>query len=76
MLHIQKILLFLIFKFLNQNIMNTEKLTQLEQEVEKNELLEEFQVEELEQRFEMRVTWFDEGPQTPGSSQGTVTIGL
>ena len=54
--------------------MNTEKLNQLEQEVEKDDLLEEFQVEELEQRFEMRITWFDNGPQTPGSSQGTVTI--
>ena len=56
--------------------MNTEKLTQLEQEVEKNELLEEFQMEELEQRFEMKAKWFDEGPQEPGSSQGTWTIPL
>ena len=54
--------------------MNTEKLTQLEQEVEKDELLEEFQVEELEQRFEMRVTWFDDTPQTPGSVQVSGTV--
>ncbi len=56
--------------------MNTEKLTQLEQEVEKNELLEEFQMEELEQRFEMRIHWFDNQPQTPGTVQGGTSIDL
>ena len=34
--------------------MNAENFTQLNQEVEKNELLESFQMEELEQRFEMK----------------------
>ena len=34
--------------------MNAENFTQLDQEVEKNELLENFQMEELEQRFEMK----------------------
>ena len=34
--------------------MNAENFTQLDQEVEKNELLESFQMEELEQRFEMK----------------------
>lgn len=33
--------------------MNTEKLSQEEKELEKVELLEDFQMEELEQRFEM-----------------------
>lgn len=56
--------------------MNAENFSLEEMEIEKNELLEEFQMEELEQRFEMRVTWFDDGPQTPGTSQGTVTISL
>lgn len=42
--------------------MNTEKLTQLEQEIEKNELLEEFQMEELEQRFEMTAAIEDGNP--------------
>jgi hypothetical protein len=54
--------------------MNPEKLSQEEKELEKIELLNEFQMEELEQRFEMRITWFDEGPQTPGSTQATMTI--
>lgn len=54
--------------------MNTEKLTQLEQEVEKNELLEEFQVEELEQRFEMRQSWFDV-LSTPQPSPTPTSIG-
>lgn len=39
--------------------MNTEKLTQEEKELEQVELLEEFQIEELEQRFEMG--WFKNG---------------
>ena len=56
--------------------MNTEKLTQLEQEVEKNELLEEFQMEELEQRFEMKIHWLEEHPQEPGSSTGQVGFDL
>ncbi|BFO68096.1 hypothetical protein [Chryseobacterium sp. KCF3-3] len=42
--------------------MNAKKIIKLEQEKEKNELLEEFQVEELEQRFEMRLNWFDGQP--------------
>jgi len=53
--------------------MNTEKLVLLEKEMEKNELLEEFQMEELEQRFEMKVKWFDGGNQTPGSVQTGAT---
>jgi serine/threonine protein kinase HipA of HipAB toxin-antitoxin module len=69
---------FIIFEkqFKKINIMNAENFSLEEMEIEKNELLEEFQMEELEQRFEMRVTWFDDGPQTPGTSQGTVTISL
>ena len=42
--------------------MNAENFTQLNQEVEKNELLESFQMEELEQRFEMKA-WIS-GEQT------------
>ena len=38
------------------------------------ELLNDFQMEELEERMEMEVQWFDNGPQTPGSTQGTMTI--
>lgn len=41
------------------------------------ELLNDFQMEELEERFEMDETagrWFDTGPQTPGSVQVTHTV--
>ena len=34
--------------------MKTENFTQLDQEIEKNDLLENFEMEELEQRFEMK----------------------
>ena len=56
--------------------MNTEKLSQEEKELEKVELLNEFQMEELEQRFEMRIHWFDNQPQTPGSGQLGTSIDL
>lgn len=42
------------------------------------ELLNDFQMEELEERFEMDETagrWLDPGPQTPGSAQVTVLSG-
>ncbi len=43
------------------------------------ELLNDFQMEELEERFEMddaagRIKWFDGTPQTPGTSQTGVII--
>lgn len=42
------------------------------------ELLNDFQMEELEERFEMDETtgrWLDPGPQTPGTVQVTVLSG-
>ncbi len=56
--------------------MNTKKLSQEEKELEKVELLNEFQMEELEQRFEMRIHWLEEHPQEPGSSTGQVGFDL
>lgn len=53
--------------------MNTERLSQEEKELEKVELLNEFQMEELEQRFEMSAV--DDGVSLGGDPQpGTVPI--
>lgn len=52
--------------------MNTENLSQIEKELEKSELLNDFQMEELEQRFEM--TAAADAPAGDGPQPGTVPI--
>lgn len=56
--------------------MNTQQLSQEEKELEKVELLNEFQMEELEQRFEMTAAVESSLEDGGGKGDGGVFLGV